>query len=124
MPFVKGQSGNPAGRALGLRNRASLLMEAKLEGEAEALADRLVQRAMAGEASAMRLCVQNLLPRRRERSVAMPLPPIRTGEDVRLAAAEIAEGVGVGAISPREAIDLLRVVEKLAQALAAAEAME
>ncbi|WP_409566405.1 DUF5681 domain-containing protein [Methylobacterium sp. J-070] len=36
-PFVEGQSGNPAGRPRGSRNRSTLALEAIFEGEAEAL---------------------------------------------------------------------------------------
>jgi hypothetical protein len=34
-PFPKGVSGNPAGKAPGTRNRATRILEALLEGEAE-----------------------------------------------------------------------------------------
>lgn len=35
--FEEGQSGNPAGRPKGARNRTTLAMQALLEGEADAL---------------------------------------------------------------------------------------
>jgi hypothetical protein len=38
MQFQKGQSGNPAGRPRGSRNRASVLVHSLLEAEAENLA--------------------------------------------------------------------------------------
>ena len=37
MPFQKGESGNPAGRPRGARNRATLLMESLLADDAEAM---------------------------------------------------------------------------------------
>jgi Family of unknown function (DUF5681) len=37
MPFEPGQSGNPAGKAKGTRNKVTLAIEALLDGEAEAL---------------------------------------------------------------------------------------
>ena len=37
MPFELGQSGNPAGKARGTRNKVTLAIEALLDGEAEAL---------------------------------------------------------------------------------------
>jgi hypothetical protein len=37
MQFEKGQSGNPAGRRPGSKNRATLMAQALLEGEAEEL---------------------------------------------------------------------------------------
>jgi hypothetical protein len=43
-PFVKGRSGNPAGRRPGSRNRATLAAAALLAGEAEALTRKAVER--------------------------------------------------------------------------------
>jgi len=42
MPFQKGQSGNPAGRPPGSRNKKTLVLEALLEGEAEGIARGLL----------------------------------------------------------------------------------
>jgi hypothetical protein len=40
-PFEKGQSGNPAGRRRGSRNRATLAAAMLLEGESEALTRKI-----------------------------------------------------------------------------------
>ena len=114
MPFQPGQSGNPAGRPIGARNRKTLLMEALLEDDGEDLTRRLVEKALTGDATAMRLCMERLLPRMRERPIPFPLPPIAGPADVGNAAAEIQGAVETGVLTPREALDLLRVVDKLA----------
>jgi hypothetical protein len=121
MPFEPGQSGNPAGRPIGARNRKTLLMEAMLEGDGEDLTRRLIQKALAGDPTAMRLCIERLLPRMRDRPVAFPLPQITGPADAARAASEIQAAVGVGALSPREGMDLLRLVDKLAETVAKAE---
>src|SRR5262245_33233647 len=41
--FKPGQSGNPAGKKPGTRNRATLALEALLDGEAEALTKKAVE---------------------------------------------------------------------------------
>jgi hypothetical protein len=60
--FQKGQSGNPAGRRAGSRNKASLAVEALLDGEAEKLSRKAVEMALEGNAVALRLCHSLLAP--------------------------------------------------------------
>jgi hypothetical protein len=122
MPFQPGQSGNPAGRPIGARNRKTLLMEALLEDDGEDLTRRLVEKALSGDATAMRLCMERLLPRMRERPIPFPLPRIGSPANARKAAAEIQGAVEAGVLTPREALDLLRVVDKLAHTVGLAPA--
>ena len=57
-PFEKGRSGNPAGRRTGSRNKATLAAAALLAGESEALIRKAVELALAGDPTAMRLCIE------------------------------------------------------------------
>src|SRR6516225_7111492 len=75
-PFEKGRSGNPAGRQLGSRNRATLAAATLLAGESEALTRKAVEMALAGDPTAMRLCMERVLPPCRERTIKFGLPPI------------------------------------------------
>lgn len=52
MVFRKGVSGNPAGRAPGARHKATVAAEALLDGEAEGLTRKAIERAL--EATAWR----------------------------------------------------------------------
>jgi hypothetical protein len=123
MPFVKGQSGNPAGRPPGAPNKATLALEAKLETRADEIVGLLVERALAGQMAAMRMCIERLLPRGRERPVPLELPTIRTGADVERAVAEITAAVGTGAVTPREGLDLIALVERSLRLVQAARRM-
>jgi hypothetical protein len=113
MTFRAGESGNPAGRAVGSRNKKTLAVEAALFDHAEALVKNLVDRAMAGEPAAMRLAMERVLPAGRGRPLPIDLPPVKSAEDAQAAAAVIMAALKEGAISAREAVDLLRVVEGL-----------
>ena len=113
MTFQPGQSGNPAGRAVGSRNKKTLAAEAALFDHAQDLVDDLVKRAKAGEPAAMRLVMERILPVGRGRPLPIELPPVRSGEDAHAAAAVIMDALKDGAISAAEAVDLLRVVEGL-----------
>jgi Family of unknown function (DUF5681) len=46
--FRPGQSGNPAGKPKGARNRTTLAVEALLQGEATAITRKAIERAKAG----------------------------------------------------------------------------
>jgi hypothetical protein len=113
MTFLPGQSGNPAGRAAGSRNKKTLAAEAALFDRAQELVDDLVARARRGEPAAMRLAMERILPAGRGRPLPIELPPVRSTEDALAAADVIMEALKAGAISAREAVDLLRVVEGL-----------
>ena len=58
--FQPGKSGNPKGRPHGSRNKATLAVEALLDGQAEALTQVAIQSALEGDLLALRLCLQNL----------------------------------------------------------------
>jgi hypothetical protein len=70
MPFEKGESGNPAGRPRGARNRATLLMENLLADDAEAIGRKAVEMAKGGDMAAIRLCMDRLAPARKGEPVA------------------------------------------------------
>jgi hypothetical protein len=109
--FQKGQSGNPAGRPRGSKNKSTLAAQALLEGEAEALTRKAVELAMAGNALALKLCLDRIYAPRRERAVDFALPPIGSAEDLSAAMAAIAAATADGDLTPAEAFDLVRVAE-------------
>ncbi len=53
--FAPGVSGNPSGRPKGARNKTTIAVEALLEGEAEALTRKAIERALAGDSVALRI---------------------------------------------------------------------
>src|SRR5438034_7080317 len=77
-PFEKGRSGNPLGRRVGCCNKTTLAAAALLAGEAEALTRRAVELAFEGDPTALRLCVERILPPCRDRMVKFALPPIES----------------------------------------------
>ena len=77
-PFEKGRSGNPLHRRVGCRNKTTIAAAAFLAGEAEALTRKAVELALVGDPTAMRLCIERILPQCRERAVKFALPPIES----------------------------------------------
>jgi hypothetical protein len=113
MTFTPGQSGNPAGRAVGSRNKQTLAAEAALFEHAQELVEDLVARAKRGEPAAMRLAMDRILPTGRGRPLPIELPPVRSTEDAQVATGKIMDALKQGALSAREAADLINVVTAL-----------
>src|SRR5919199_541518 len=123
--WPKGQSGNPAGRPKGAKNKSTLLAE-QLELEGEPLLERLLARALDGDSVALRFCLARLLPPAKHRPVQFDLPPL-TGAPARDAANALnalLEAVSEGAIAPAEADRIASLIERrrAAQEAAANEA--
>jgi hypothetical protein len=121
MTFKPGQSGNPAGRAVGSRNKQTLAVEALLFEHAQELVDNLVTRAMRGEPAAMRLAMERILPTGRGRPLPIELPPVNSAADAQVAAGVIMDALKQGALSAREAVDLINVVAALTRLTGALE---
>ena len=119
--FRPGQSGNPTGKRPGTRNRATLAAEALLDGEAEALTRKAIEMAKQGDIAALRLCLDRIVPPRRERPVQFRLPALRTQRDAAAAMAAIADAVANGNISTSEAAELSMIVESFVRTVEASE---
>jgi hypothetical protein len=67
--WCPGHSGNPRGRPRGARAKATLAVEAILQGELKGLARKAIELALAGDTTALRLCLERLMPPARGRHV-------------------------------------------------------
>jgi hypothetical protein len=119
MQFQKGQSGNPAGRPRGARNRASVLVHSLLENEAEDLARMTIEIAKRGDIAALRMCMDRIAPARKLDPGSCDLPPLDNPAAPVEAMARIADAVATGNLAPSEAVALVKGVEVYLQALAA-----
>jgi hypothetical protein len=107
-PFQRGESGNPAGRPVGARHKATVAAEALLDGEAEALTRKAVEMALAGDTVALRLCLERILPPRRERPVRFKLPRLQSLADAAPAMAAIVAAVATADLTLGEAAELAK----------------
>jgi hypothetical protein len=93
--WLKGVSGNPAGRPMGSLNRA-LLAQAILSEYTSILTTRAIDKAISGDSVSLRFFVGRLLAPRRSSPVELALPPIETQQDAALAMAAVSRAAAVG----------------------------
>jgi Family of unknown function (DUF5681) len=116
-PFAKGRSGNPAGRPRNARSKTTVAAESLLDGEAEALTRKAVERALDGDPTALKLCLDRIVAPRRERPVRFVMPPIRSAADLAGAMGAVADAAAQGAITPGQAVQFAQVVEAMVRAI-------
>jgi hypothetical protein len=115
--FQKGQSGNPAGRPQGSRTKSTLFAEAILENDRDGIMDAVVNAAKNGDPTAMRLCVERLVPLRKGRPVVFDLPPVKTAADIAGAVGELARAMAAGELTVEEASAASSVIEMQRRAI-------
>ena len=104
--FGAGNSGRPRGA----RNRLTVFLESVLEEEAEALTRRVVDMAGKGDVGALRLCLQRLLPARRDLPVEFDLPDIVTIADAERASSAVLAAVAKGELTPGQGESMMRLL--------------
>ncbi len=119
MPFRPGQSGNPAGRPRGSRNRRTVIVEKLLDDSAGALTTAAITQATGGDPAALRACMDRVAPRPRHRALDFDLPGLAALSDTPVAISAIAQGLAHGELDLDEAAALLRAVREFTLALAA-----
>jgi hypothetical protein len=120
-PFPKGRSGNPKGRPPGARNAATVLAEQLLDGEAEELVRKVIAKAKRGNLPALRICMDRILPPRRERPVQFAMPELRSVSDASKAISALLSAVAKGELGASEAAELSKLIETFVRAVEATE---
>jgi len=100
--FKPGQSGNPKGRPLGSKHKATLAAQALLDGAVEGLTRKCILLALEGNPIALRLCLERLVPPRKERALEIKLPAMKVLRDAGKLSAAIIQAVARGELTPSE----------------------
>lgn len=98
-PFEAGNAGRPRGA----RHRTTIAIEALLDGQHEALTKAAIDKALTGDPTALRLCLDRLAPPRRDAPICIELPPVRSAADAVEASIAVLNAVGAGEVTPDEA---------------------
>jgi hypothetical protein len=102
MRFQPGQSGNPAGRPPGARNKKTIAMEEELAARAHEAVDRIVLFAKGGNAAAMRICAEWVRPTGTNRPLELELPEVQCSDDARVVLNIVLAAFACGAITVRQ----------------------
>lgn len=92
-------------------------MEALLDGEAEAIVRKAIEKAKDGDTVALRLCLERLVPIRKDRPLSLPVPPINSAADAVSAVSALVAAVAAGEVTPSEAAELSKLVESYIKSL-------
>jgi hypothetical protein len=114
--FVKGASGNPAGRPKGSRNFSTLLMDALREGDAQEIVDKAVALAKAGNVRMATTLINKLYATPRHPTIELEVPAGQEADPRAILGAAL-QSMCAGVITPEEAFLVARTIEKAAKTL-------
>ena len=105
--FTEGNSGRPKGS----RNKATIAIESLLPGQAEALTQTPVAKALEGDSVALRLCMERIAPAPKDQPVSFNLPKMKNAMDASEAARSVLTAVSEGELTPVKATRVMGLIE-------------
>ncbi len=117
--FIKGQSGNPAGRPKG--SGLSAQLRAAIEQDAPSIIKTMIEQAKAGDMQAAKALLDRVLPALKPESQAIHLPELVAADTMAEKARAAIDAAGAGAVSPSAASDLVSAIAGLAKIIETTE---
>jgi hypothetical protein len=100
-PFQPGNSFG-RGRPQGSRNKATLVLQEMLESHGGSITKKCALLAMQGDPTAMRLCMERLIPPKKDHAVTFKLQPTTSAAEVAAAMDAIIRDIAGGQLTPAE----------------------
>ena len=117
-------SAGNAGRPKGSRNKATIPIESLLQGQAEALTQTAVTKALEGDSVALRLCMDRIAPAPKDAAVNFYMPSMNNALDAAEAAGSVLRAVSEGELTPLEATRLMGLIDSYRRTLELTEIEE
>ena len=111
--FAEGNCGRPKGS----RNKATIAIECLLQGQAEALTQTAVTKALEGDSVALRLCIDRIAPAPKDQPLSFNLPKMNNAMDASVAAGSVLTAVGEGELTPIEATRVMGLIDSYRRTL-------
>ncbi len=111
--FGPGNRGKPKGA----RHAITRAVEELLEGQAEVLTQKAVDRALEGDVTALRLCIDRIAPARKDAPVGFDQPSMQSAQVAAQAAEAVLSAVSDGEITPLEGAAVMGMVEQYRRTL-------
>jgi len=118
--FSPGNSGRPKGS----RNKATIAIESLLKGQAEALTQTAVTKALEGDSVALRLCLERIAPAPKDQPVSFSLSKMNNAMDAAEAAGNVLRAVSEGELTPLEATRVIGLIDSYRRTLELTEIEE
>ena len=106
-----------AGRPKGSRSKVTLAIESLLQGQAEALTQTAVTKALDGDIVALRLCLERIAPAPKDQPVSFSLPKMLNTMDASEAAGSVLTAVSEGELTPIEATRVMGLIDSYRRTL-------
>ena len=111
--FAAGNRGRPKGS----RNKATIAIEGLLEGQAEALTQTAISKALGGDSIALRLCMDRIAAPMKDKPVVFPLPRMHGAMDASEAAGSVLSAVSDGTLTPMEGTRVMDLIDSYRRTL-------
>ena len=118
--FASGNTGRPKGS----RNKATLAIESLLQGQAEALTQTAVKKALEGDSMALRLCMERIAPAPKDQPASFSLPKMNNSLEASGAAGSVLTAVSKGQLTPIEATSVMELIDSYRRTLELTEIEE
>jgi hypothetical protein len=112
------------GRPQGSRNKSTMAALELLREHSDVVVRKCIAEALRGNKMAMKLCMDRIVPARRDPPVKLTLPPVNTAAEVAKALNVVLKAISSGRLTPEEGLTISDILETKRRSIETAEQEE